>query len=297
MREKYKGLGVAMVTPFNKDGKVDFPALQRLTENLINGGVNYLVVQGTTGESVTLKKEEKRAILDFVLDINKKRVPVVLGMGGYDTYELLENIEKFDFNGVDAILSVSPYYNKPTQEGLYAHYCELNKHTPRPIILYNVPGRTGRNMQAETTLRLARDCKNIIGIKEASGSFNQIMSIIQERPKDFLVTCGDDAIALPTMSVGGDGVISVVGNAFPKEFSEMCKLAREQKYEDAQKIHYALLDIIQHLFVESNPSGIKEVLKILGVSENYTRLPIVPVTETTSKKIYALLAACPYVKI
>jgi 4-hydroxy-tetrahydrodipicolinate synthase len=297
MREKYKGLGVAMVTPFNKDGKVDFPALQRLTENLINGGVNYLVVQGTTGESVTLKKEEKRAILDFVLDINKKRVPVVLGMGGYDTYELLENIEKFDFTGVDAILSVSPYYNKPTQEGLYAHYCELNKHTPRPIILYNVPGRTGRNMQAETTLRLARDCKNIIGIKEASGSFNQIMSIIQERPKDFLVTCGDDAIALPTMSVGGDGVISVVGNAFPKEFSEMCKLAREQKYEDAQKIHYALLDIIQHLFVESNPSGIKEVLKILGVSENYTRLPIVPVTETTAKKIYALLAACPYVKI
>lgn len=297
MREKYKGLGVAMVTPFNKEGKVDFPALQRLTENLINGGVNYLVVQGTTGESVTLKKEEKRAVLDFVLDINKKRLPVVLGMGGYDTYELLESIEKFDFTGVDAILSVSPYYNKPTQEGLYAHYCELNKNTPRPIILYNVPGRTGRNMQAETTLRLARDCKNIIGIKEASGSFNQIMSIIQERPKDFLVTCGDDAIALPTMSVGGDGVISVVGNAFPKEFSEMCKLAREQKYEEAQKIHYALLDIIQHLFVESNPSGIKEVLKILGVAENYTRLPIVPVTETTAKKIYSLLAACPYVKI
>lgn len=297
MREKFKGLGVAMVTPFNKDGYVDFPALQRLTENLINGGVNYLVVQGTTGESVTLRKEEKRAILDFVLEINNKRLPVVLGMGGYDTRELLETVENFDFTGVDAILSVSPYYNKPTQEGLFAHYKELNKNTPLPIILYNVPGRTGRNMQAETTLRLARECKNIIGIKEASGSFNQIMSIIQERPKDFLVTCGDDAIALPTMSVGGDGVISVVGNAFPKEFSEMVNLAMNQKFEEAQKIHYALLDIIQHLFVESNPSGVKEVLKVLGVAQNYTRLPIVPVTEATAKKIYSLLAACPYVKI
>ena len=297
MREKFKGLGVAMVTPFNKDGYVDFPALQRLTENLINGGVNYLVVQGTTGESVTLRKEEKRAILDFVLEINNKRLPVVLGMGGYDTRELLETVENFDFTGVDAILSVSPYYNKPTQEGLFAHYSELNKNTPLPIILYNVPGRTGRNMQAETTLKLARECKNIIGIKEASGSFNQIMSIIQERPKDFLVTCGDDAIALPTMSVGGDGVISVVGNAFPKEFSEMVNLAMNQKFEEAQKIHYALLDIIQHLFVESNPSGVKEVLKVLGVAQNYTRLPIVPVTEATAKKIYSLLAACPYVKI
>lgn len=297
MREKFKGLGVAMVTPFNKDGAVDFPALQRITENLINGGVNYLVVQGTTGESVTLRKEEKRAILDFVLEINNKRLPIVIGMGGYDTREVLETIEHFDFTGVEAILSVSPYYNKPTQEGLFAHYNELNKNTPRPIILYNVPGRTGRNMQAETTLKLARECKNIIGIKEASGSFNQIMSIIQERPKDFLVTCGDDAIALPTMSVGGDGVISVVGNAFPKEFAEMVRLALDQKYEEAQKIHYALLDIIQHLFVESNPSGVKEVLKILGVANNYTRLPIVPVTEATSKKIYSLLAGCPYVKI
>ncbi len=297
MREKFKGLGVAMVTPFNKEGAVDFPALQRITENLINGGVNYLVVQGTTGESVTLRKEEKRAILDFVLEINNKRLPVVIGMGGYDTREVLETIEHFDFTGVEAILSVSPYYNKPTQEGLFAHYNELNKKTPRPIILYNVPGRTGRNMQAETTLKLARECKNIIGIKEASGSFNQIMSIIQERPKDFLVTCGDDAIALPTMAVGGDGVISVVGNAFPKEFAEMVRLALDQKYEEAQKIHYTLLDIIQHLFVESNPSGVKEVLKILGVANNYTRLPIVPVTEATSKKIYSLLAGCPYVKI
>lgn len=297
MREKFKGLGVAMVTPFNKEGDVDFPALQRITENLIKGGVNYLVVQGTTGESVTLRKEEKRAILDFVLEINNKRLPVVIGMGGYDTRELLETVEAFDFTGVDAILSVSPYYNKPTQEGLFAHYSELNKNTPLPIILYNVPGRTGRNMQAETTLRLANECKNIIGIKEASGSFNQIMSIIQERPKDFLVTCGDDAIALPTMSVGADGVISVVGNAFPKEFSEMVNLAMNQKFEEAQKIHYTLLDIIQHLFVESNPSGVKQVLKVLGVAQNHTRLPIVPVTEATAKKIYSLLAACPYVKI
>lgn len=297
MREKFKGLGVAMVTPFNNKGEVDFPALQRITENLIKGGVNYLVVQGTTGESVTLRKEEKRAVLDFVLDINKKRLPVVVGMGGYDTYELLKTIEDFDFTGVDAILSVSPYYNKPTQEGLFAHYNELNKNTPRPIILYNVPGRTGRNMHAETTLKLARECKNVIGIKEASGSFNQIMSILQERPKDFLVTCGDDAIGLPTISVGGDGVISVIGNAFPKEYSEMVHLGLNSKFEEAQKIHYALLDLIQHQFVESNPSGIKEILKIMGVCENHTRLPIVPVTDATRKKIYQLMADCPYVKI
>ena len=297
MREKFRGMGVAVITPFNSSGDVDFAALQKIIENLITNGTDFLVVQGTTGESVTLKKEEKRAILDFILEINNKRLPVVFGCGGYDTNELLETFEHFDFNGVDALLSVTPYYNKPTQEGLYQHYKMLNAHTPKPIILYNVPGRTGRNMNADTTLRIARDCKNVIGIKEASGSFNQIMSIIQERPSDFLVSCGDDAIAMPAISVGADGVISVVGNAFPKEFSTLIHAALDGNYVEAQKIHYHLLDIIQHLFVESNPAGIKEVMKILNICDNYTRLPIVPVSKETAQKIYSLLAACPYVKL
>lgn len=297
MREKFRGMGVAVITPFNSSGDVDFAALQKIIENLITNGTDFLVVQGTTGESVTLKKEEKRAILDFILEINNKRLPVVFGCGGYDTNELLETFEHFDFNGVDALLSVTPYYNKPTQEGLYQHYKMLNAHTPKPIILYNVPGRTGRNMNADTTLRIARDCKNVIGIKEASGSFNQIMSIIQERPSDFLVSCGDDAIAMPAISVGADGVISVVGNAFPKEFSTLIHAALDGNYVEAQKIHYHLLDIIQHLFVESNPAGIKEVMKILNICDNHTRLPIVPVSKETAQKIYSLLAACPYVKL
>lgn len=297
MTEKFKGMGVALVTPFNENKEVDFASLERLVRHIITGGANYLVIQGTTGESVTIKPNEKRAILDFILEINNKKLPVVYGVGGYDTQEILDVFEDFDFTGVDAILSVSPYYNKPTQEGIYQHYKELNKYTPKPIILYNVPGRTGRNMQAETTLRIANECKNIIGIKEASGSFNQIMSIIQEKPNDFLVICGDDAIALPAMSIGADGVISVIGNAFPKEFTQMIQLANEQKYNEAKAIHYALLDIVQHLFIESNPSGIKEVLKCMRLCENYTRLPIVPVSAELSKKIYRLLADSPYIKI
>ncbi len=297
MMEKLKGMGVALVTPFNENKEIDFASLERIVKHVMAGGANYLVVQGTTGESVTIKSEEKRAILDFILEINNKRLPVVYGVGGYDTREILEVFDEFDFTGIDAILSVSPYYNKPTQEGLYQHYKEINKYAPRPVILYNVPGRTGRNMQADTTLRIAQDCKNIIGIKEASGSFNQIMSIIQKKPKDFLVICGDDAIALPAMSVGATGVISVIGNAFPKQFTEMIQLAGEQNYIQAKAIHYQLLDIIQHLFVESNPSGIKEVLKYMRLCENYTRLPLVPVSADLSKKIYQLLADCPYIKI
>lgn len=297
MSKGFRGMGVAVITPFNKEGEIDFAALQKILEHLISNGTDYLVIQGTTGESVTLTEKEKRAVLDFALEINNKRLPLVYGVGGNNTREILETFEEFDFTGVDAILSVSPYYNKPTQEGLYQHYRQIDAHSPRPVILYNVPGRTGRNMLADTTLRIARDCKNMIGIKEASGSFNQIMSVVQEKPKDFLVICGDDAIALPTVAIGTVGVISVVGNAFPKEFSEMIHLALDQQFDAAQKIHYHLLDIIQHLFVESNPSGVKEVMKFLGLCHNYTRLPIVPVSDETSKKIYALLAACPYVKI
>lgn len=291
------GLGVAMVTPFKQNGDVDYPALQKLTEHLINGGVDYLVVQGTTGESTVLTDEEKRAVLDFVLEINNKRKPIILGVGGNNTYELVDTFNTFNFTGVDGILSVSPYYNKPTQEGLYQHYKVLDNNAPRPIVLYNVPGRTGRNMKEETVIALANDCKNIIGIKEASGMFNQIMGIVQMVPESFQVVCGDDAIALPAISVGCVGCISVIGNAFPLEFGKMLHLALNNNFKEAQDIHYHLLDIIQSLFVESNPSGIKEVLKYMGISENNLRLPLVPVTEATSKKMYSLLAECPYVKL
>lgn len=292
-----KGLGVAMVTPFKQNGEVDYPALQRLTEHLINGKTDYLVVQGTTGESVTLNEDEKRAVLDFVLEINNKRLPVLLGVGGNDTRDILNTFEQFNFNGVDGILSVSPYYNKPTQEGILAHYKQLDAHAPRPILLYNVPGRTGRNMKEETVIALANESKNIIGIKEASGMFNQIMGIIQVVPESFQVICGDDAIALPAISVGCTGCISVIGNAFPAEFGKLLHLALNNNFREAQDIHYHLLDIIQYLFVESNPSGIKEVLKFMGICENNVRLPLVPVTEATSKKIYSLMAECPYVKM
>jgi 4-hydroxy-tetrahydrodipicolinate synthase len=292
-----KGLGVAMVTPFKSTGEIDYPALHKLTEHLINGNTDYLVVQGTTGESTALTSDEKRAVLDFVLEVNNKRKPIILGVGGNNTRNICDTFEKFNFNGVDGILSVSPYYNKPTQEGLLAHYKALNAATPLPIILYNVPGRTGRNMREETVITLANECKNIIGIKEASGIFNQIMGIIQVVPESFQVVCGDDAIALPAISIGCVGCISVVGNAFPLEFSKMLHLALQNNFREAQDIHYHLLDLIQSLFIESNPSGIKEVLKFMGICENHLRLPLVPVTEATNKKMYQLLAECPYVKL
>jgi 4-hydroxy-tetrahydrodipicolinate synthase len=292
-----KGLGVAMVTPFKSTGEIDYPALHKLTEHLINGNTDYLVVQGTTGESTALTNDEKRAVLDFVLEVNNKRKPVILGVGGNNTRNICETFSTFNFTGVDGILSVSPYYNKPTQEGLLAHYKALNAATPLPIILYNVPGRTGRNMREETVITLANECKNIIGIKEASGIFNQIMGIIQVVPESFQVVCGDDAIALPAISIGCVGCISVVGNAFPLEFSKMLHLALQNNFREAQDIHYHLLDLIQSLFIESNPSGIKEVLKFMGICENHLRLPLVPVTEATNKKMYQLLAECPYVKL
>lgn len=292
-----KGLGVAMVTPFKNSGEIDYPALQKLTQHLIEGNVDYLVVQGTTGESVTLTDDEKRSVLDFVIEINNKRKPVILGVGGNNTRDILDCFETFNFKGVDGILSVSPYYNKPTQEGLLQHYKMLDANTPLPIILYNVPGRTGRNMKEETVIALANECKNIIGIKEASGMFNQIMGIVQMVPETFQVICGDDAIALPAVSVGCVGCISVIGNAFPQQFSKMLHLALQNNFKEAQDIHYNLLDLMQSQFIESNPSGIKEILKYMGMMGNHVRLPLVPVTEATSKKIYGLLADCPYVKL
>jgi 4-hydroxy-tetrahydrodipicolinate synthase len=248
----FSGLGVAMVTPFNSAGKIDFPSLQRLTSRLINDGADYLVVQGTTGESPTLSIEEKRALLDFILEVNSGKKPVVYGLGGNYTESIVREIQEMDFKGIDGILSVSPYYNRPTQEGIYAHYKAISESTDLPIILYNVPGRTASNMSAKTTLRLATDFKNIVAMKEASGDLNQISEIIANRPSGFLVLSGDDALALPSIALGADGVISVVGNAFPREFSQMVHQALFGQFTEARKIHFQLRELINLLRRQSS---------------------------------------------
>lgn len=281
----YKGTGIAIITPFTSDGSIDFKALEKLVEYWITGGVEYLVVMGTTGESVTLSKEEKVAVFDFVTGKVAGRVPVVLGIGGNNTREIIDSLGAFDLSRAGAILSVSPYYNKPTQEGIYQHYKLFADHCPLPIILYNVPGRTGSNMLPETTLRLARDVKNIVAVKEASGNMEQIMYLIQHKPENFMVISGDDAITLPLMAAGADGVISVVANAYPRQFSEMVRLAAQSEMEAARNLHYPLMNIIQHLFVEGNPAGVKAVMKQLGLCDEVVRLPLVPVSQALNEKI------------
>jgi 4-hydroxy-tetrahydrodipicolinate synthase len=284
MNKKLKGTGVAIVTPFHADGNIDFNALEKLTEHLIAGGVDYLVVLGTTGESVTLSKGEKIAVVNHLTDIVNGRVPVVLGLGGNNTQEILSAFNDFDFSGIEAILSVSPYYNKPSQEGIFRHYQMIAGASPVPIILYNVPGRTNSNMTPETTLRLA-EIPNIIGIKEASGNLEQMMHIINNRPKDFLVISGDDALTLPLIACGGDGVISVVANAFPKEYSQMVKFALQGDFKAAQENHYKLLNVTGMLFAEGNPSGIKSALKSMGIMQDHVRLPLANVSAGLDEKI------------
>lgn len=286
--QQLKGTGVALVTPFNSKYEVDYQALTRLVKHVSDGGVDYLVVLGTTGESATLTKDEKKKIVEHVLSINVNKLPVVLGIGGNNTHEILETIAHTDFTGITAILSVSPYYNKPTQEGIYQHYIKIADACPVPVILYNVPGRTSSNILPETTLRLAQH-KNIIGIKEASGSIEQVMKIIKNKPDNFMVISGDDALTLPFMAVGVVGVISVVANCNPKPFSEMVNYCLNTDFTSAQKIHYKLLDVIDLLFVEGNPGGVKAALKALGIIDDYLRLPLVNVSETTYKKLEALV--------
>lgn len=289
MQKQFSGMGVAMVTPMNNDSKVDFKSLEKLVHHLIRGKADYLVVMGTTGESATLSGEEKKAVLEFVIDINAGQLPVVYGLGGHNTAQILSEMEQMNWEGVDAILSVSPYYNKPTQAGIIAHYQQLDLHTPRPIIMYNVPGRTASNMLPETTLELAK-CKNIIGIKEASGNLEQCMAIIGDKPKDFLVISGDDALVLPFMACGGDGVISVVGNAFPQEFSEMVRSASDNEYSHARNIHYRLVKIIHQLFAEGNPAGVKEALKFLDViASSHVRLPLVQMSMAGGQQLHQLM--------
>jgi 4-hydroxy-tetrahydrodipicolinate synthase len=291
-----KGLGVAMVTPFKKDSSVDVPALKKLTEFLMGNGVDYLVVMGTTGETSTLDKEDKKIVLDTVLSTVAGRKPVVLGVGGNNTSELCTQLDRLETTGLTAILSVAPYYTKPSQNGLFEHYRALSEHSKLPILLYNVPGRTGCNILPDTVLRIAFDCRNVIGVKEASGNMEQIMNIIKEKPKHFMVISGDDAITLPLLAAGADGVISVVANAFPKEFSAMVHHAMKNEINEARALHYKLLEIIQLLFIEGNPAGVKEVMSHLDLCDNYLRLPLSPVSQLISERMRRVMIDEEFIK-
>ncbi|MCW8309818.1 4-hydroxy-tetrahydrodipicolinate synthase [Sphingobacterium sp. InxBP1] len=279
------GAGVALVTPFNSDESVDFEALGQLIDLQINEGMDYLVSLGTTGEVATLTKEERKRIWDFTVKRVDGRLPLVAGIGGNNTAEIVEQIKNFDPAGFCAILSVSPYYNKPTQEGIYQHYKAIAQVSPLPIILYNVPGRTGSNMTAQTTLRLANEFTNIVAIKEASGNFAQFSEILRDKPADFMLISGDDPVTLPMMALGAVGIISVVGNAFPKKVATLAKLCAQGKYQEAQKIHSDLLEITDLCFIEGNPAGVKFILKELGIGTDSLRLPLVPVSEKTRAAI------------
>ena len=281
---KLEGLGVALVTPFNKDLSIDFDGLTRLVEFNSSNGVDYIVVLGTTAETATLSDEEKEAVKSHIIKINNGRVPLVLGIGGNNTMEVRKKIENVDMSDFFAILSVSPYYNKPNQEGIYQHYKMLAE-TGKPIIIYNVPGRTGQNIEASTTLRLANDFPNLLMIKEASPNISQYFDILRKKPQNFGLVSGDDEFTLPVTLAGGIGVISVIGQAYPKEFSTMLRLAKERKVDEAYKIHNSLVEIIRLIFAEGNPVGIKAVLSEMGLINNYLRLPLVPATEGLLAKI------------
>ncbi|MBQ5775714.1 MAG: 4-hydroxy-tetrahydrodipicolinate synthase [Bacteroidaceae bacterium] len=283
------GMGVALITPFKEDDSIDFDALARLLEYQIQNGTDYLVVLGTTGETPSLTEEEKRQIQRFVVERTRGRIPLVLGIGSNNTRNVIEHLYSDDLSGYDAILSVVPYYNKPSQEGIYQHYAAIAQASPLPIILYNVPGRTGVNMTAETTLRLARDFNNIIAIKEASGNISQMDDIIKNKPHDFMVISGDDGVTFPLITLGAVGVISVIGNAFPKEFSRMVRLALNGNYNQALTIHHRFTELFSLLFVDGNPAGVKCLLNLMGMIENKLRLPLVPTRITTYEKIQDVL--------
>ena len=282
-------MGVALITPFKTDESIDFDALARIVEHQIKNGTDYLVVCGTTAETPTLTEKEKDEVTRFVINCVEGRLPIVLGVGGNNTKAVVEKLKKFEYNGVDAILSVTPYYNKPSQEGLYQHYAAIAKASPLPVILYNVPGRTGVNMLPETTIRLANEFPNICAVKEASGNFTQIDDIIKNKPADFMVISGDDGITFPLITLGAVGVISVIGNAFPREFSRMVRLALDGDYNSARTIHYRFTELIELLFVEGNPAGVKSMLAVMGFIENKLRLPLVPNTIMTYEKIRHVL--------
>jgi len=287
--DKIKGTGVAMVTPFSENFDIDFEALKRLTEHLVSNGVNYLVVMGTTGENPTITDFEQSRILETVKDVNENRIPVVFGIGGNNTNAVVHRMEQFDYDGVSAILSASPYYNKPNQAGIINHYTRLAETSKVPIILYNVPGRTGSMMQLETILKLAEH-ENIVAVKEASGNIDHCMSLIKNKPEDFLVLSGDDNYTLPFMSVGMSGVISVVANAYPKDFSQMVRYALDGNFENARYLHYKLLPMMNAIFEDGNPGGIKVALNELNICDTAMREPLYPIRTEVAAKIKRLAA-------
>lgn len=291
MIKRLQGVGVAVITPFLKTGEIDFDNLERLIENLIENGVDYLVALGTTSELPTLSEAEKDAVVQTIVRTANGRVPIIRGVGGPDTRDIARDLRNHDFSGVDAILSVTPYYNRPAQEGVYQHYRTLSENSPLPIILYNVPARTGCNIEADTTLRIARDCPNVIAIKEASGNMNQIMKVIAHKPNNFVVISGDDAVTLPLIAAGSIGVISVVANAFPKEICNMVHAALANDYETARRQHIDILDFTQACFKEGNPSGVKAFMSLQGKIGNYLRLPQMPVSNDLYQYMKQLLHA------
>jgi len=290
MSHLFSGTGVALVTPFNDNETVDYAGLEKLINSVIEGGVNYLVALGTTAETPTLSAEEKRDVLSFIINKCNKRVPVVCGVGGNNTAEIIQQLSTYHLEGVDGILSVSPYYNKPTQEGIYQHFKAIAQATKLPIILYNVPGRTASNMAAATTLRLAKDFKNIVAVKEASGNMAQCMELVQGKPEGFTILSGDDNLILPQIAIGMEGVISVAANCYTKDFTTMVNQALQGNFTEARKLHYKLLTGIDLLFAEGNPAGVKCVLHRMNICGNKLRLPLVPVSDATCKKIDEFLS-------
>jgi 4-hydroxy-tetrahydrodipicolinate synthase len=284
-----KGMGVALVTPFKSDGNIDYPALSQLVDYQLQNGTDYLVILGTTAETPTLTLEEQKEIIQLVINKVNGRIPIVLGAGSNSTHVVVQKLRTGDFTGIDAILSVVPYYNKPSQEGIYQHYRHIALATSLPVILYNVPSRTGINMNAETTLRLACELDNVVAIKEASGNMTQINAIIKNKPHDFQVISGDDAATFSLVTLGAVGVISVIGNAFPKEFSRMVRLALAGDYANALILHHQFTDLFELLSVDGNPAGVKSMLNIMGYIENELRLPLVPARITTYEKIREIL--------
>lgn len=288
-RNIFKGLGIALVTPFTADGDVDYKAIQRLVEYQIQNGADFLCILATTGETPCLSAEEKENIRKLVVEINRGRLPILMGCGGNNTRAVVEELKTGDWSGIDGVLSVCPYYNKPSQEGLYQHFKAIAEASPRPVVLYNVPGRTGINMKSETTVRLARDCENIVAIKEASGSLEQVDEIIKNKPERFDVISGDDALTFSMVASGAAGSISVIGNALPKEVSRMIRLEFNGEYEAARKIHHRFTELYSLLFVDGNPAGVKALLHEMGFIENVLRLPLVPTRITTLQKMTEIL--------
>jgi 4-hydroxy-tetrahydrodipicolinate synthase len=288
MTSKYQGTGVAIITPFHREGSIDFKSFQKIIEYQIEGGIDYIVFMGTTGESVTLNKNEREAIINCAVEIVNDRVPVVIGIGGNNTQQVVSTIKETDFTGISAILSVSPYYNKPQQKGIYRHYKAIADESPVPVIIYNVPGRTGSNLDADTTLSIAHEISGVIGVKEASGNLAQCTKILKGRPEGFLVISGDDALTFPLMALGADGVISVIANAYPSEFSQLVKHCLNNDFGKAREMHYKLISIIEAIYSDGSPSGIKALLEIKGLAKNNLRLPLVKINKGLYNQLITL---------